>query len=66
VLANLGYMAVLPLGGAPEAATALGRGVMHATQDRVGTAVAEAIFGPGAVAAMAVAISSRRSGATTG
>jgi len=56
VLANLGYMAVLPLGGAPEAATALGRGVMHATQDRVGTAVAEAIFGPGAVAAMAVAI----------
>lgn len=56
VLANVSYLAVLPLGGAPDGATALARGVMHATQDRVGTAVAEVIFGPGAVTAMAIAI----------
>jgi APA family basic amino acid/polyamine antiporter len=56
VLANVSYLAVLPLAGTPDGATALARGVAHATQDRVGTAVAEVMFGPGAVTAMAVAI----------
>lgn len=56
VLANVSYLAVLPLAGQPEGATVLARGIAHATQDRVGTALAEVIFGPGAVTAMAVAI----------
>ncbi|HZF68615.1 MAG TPA: amino acid permease [Gemmatirosa sp.] len=56
VLANVSYLAVLPLAGTPDGGTVLARGIAHATQDRVGTAMAEAIFGPGAVVAMAIAI----------
>jgi APA family basic amino acid/polyamine antiporter len=56
VLANVAYLNVLPLQGVADGATVAERGITHATQDRVGTAVAEAIFGTGAVAAMAVAI----------
>jgi APA family basic amino acid/polyamine antiporter len=56
VLANVAYLTVLPLAGAPEGGSALARGIMHATQDRVGTAVAEVIFGGGAGTVMAVAI----------
>ena len=56
VLANLSYLNVLPLEGTAGAATVLERGIMQATQDRVGTAVAEVIFGGGAGAIMAVAI----------
>jgi APA family basic amino acid/polyamine antiporter len=56
VLANVAYLNVLPLAGDANGGTALARGIAAATQDRVGTAVAEVIFGPGAVAAMAVAI----------
>src|SRR5215207_1391345 len=46
VLANVAYLNVLPLHGAAGAGTVLERGIMYATQDRVGTAVAEVIFGP--------------------
>jgi APA family basic amino acid/polyamine antiporter len=51
----------LPGGAAPSPArptarSVLARGIAHATQDRVGTAMAEAIFGPGAGVAMAIAI----------
>jgi APA family basic amino acid/polyamine antiporter len=56
VLANVSYLAVLPLAGTPDGGSVLARGIAHATQDRVGTAMAEAIFGPGAVVAMAIAI----------
>ena len=56
VAANLAYLNVLPLAGTPEAAAVLDRGIMHATQDRVGTAVAEVIFGTGAGSIMAIAI----------
>ncbi|MBA3338490.1 MAG: amino acid permease [Geodermatophilaceae bacterium] len=56
VVANLAYLSVLPYDGVAEGATALTRGVRHATQDRVGTAVAETIFGASAGAIMAIAI----------
>lgn len=56
VAANVSYLNVLPLAGTPDAGTVLERGIQHATQDRVGTAVAEVIFGAGAGTIMAVAI----------
>jgi basic amino acid/polyamine antiporter, APA family len=56
VLANVSYLNVLPMAGSAEAATALGRGITHATQDRVGTAALEVIFGPAGATIMAVAI----------
>src|SRR6185503_14739178 len=45
ILANVGYLHVLPMHGDPNGATALARGVDHATQDRVATAAMEVIFG---------------------
>jgi APA family basic amino acid/polyamine antiporter len=56
VLANVAYLNVLPFAGAAEAATVLERGITFATQDRVGTAAAEVIFGSSAGTLMAVAI----------
>jgi basic amino acid/polyamine antiporter, APA family len=56
ILANVAYLNVLPLHGTPEAATVLGRGIQHATQDRVGTAAAEVIFGAAGSTIMAAAI----------
>ncbi len=56
VMANVAYLNVLPFGGAAAGATALARGITHATQDRVATAVAEVIFGGAGVTLMAVAI----------
>jgi APA family basic amino acid/polyamine antiporter len=56
ILANLSYLSVLPYDGLPEGATAVARGIRHATQDRVATAVAETIFGPSGAVLMAGAI----------
>ncbi|MGQ0643610.1 MAG: APC family permease [Gemmatimonadaceae bacterium] len=56
VLANIAYLTTLPLVGSPEGATVMERGIQYATQDRVGTAAAEAIFGPSGTAVMAAAI----------
>jgi APA family basic amino acid/polyamine antiporter len=56
VTANLAYLSILPLRGAAAGATVLERGIQFATQDRVGTAAAEIIFGPAGVAVMAVLI----------
>ncbi|HEU4641754.1 MAG TPA: amino acid permease [Gemmatimonadaceae bacterium] len=56
VLANVSYLTVLPLHGAADGATVLARGIEHATQDRVGTAAAEVIFGASGRAVMAIAI----------
>ena len=56
ILANLAYLSVLPYDGVAEGATAVARGIQHATQDRVATAVAETIFGPSGAALMAGAI----------
>jgi APA family basic amino acid/polyamine antiporter len=56
IIANLSYLSVLPFDGVAEGANVVSRGIRHATQDRVGTAVAETIFGPSAGLLMAVAI----------
>lgn len=56
ILANVAYLNVLPLTGVQGGATVLERGIQFATQDRVGTAAAEVIFGPVGVTLMAVAI----------
>src|SRR5207245_7154712 len=47
---------VLPMNGTEGAATAIARGVAHATQDRVATAAMEVIFGASGATIMAVAI----------
>lgn len=56
VLANVSYLSVLPLHGTADAASVLGRGIQYATQDRVGTAAAQVIFGASGQAVMAIAI----------
>ena len=56
VLANLGYLSVLPLHGSVDGATVVARGMDHATQDRVATAVMEYMFGARGAALMAMAI----------
>ena len=55
-LANVAYLRVLPISGDPNGATALVRGIEFAADGRVGTAVAEVIFGPAGAIVMAVAI----------
>src|ERR1700691_3119682 len=55
-LANVAYLRVLPLSGDPHGATALQRGIEFAADGRVGTAVAEVVFGPAGAIVMAVAI----------
>ena len=47
---------MIVVGEAADGATAVARGVRNATQDRVGTAVAETIFGPSGAVLMAGAI----------
>ncbi|MFN8579792.1 MAG: amino acid permease [Gemmatimonadaceae bacterium] len=56
VLANVAYLNALPLGGDPAGTTVLARGITHATQDRVGVAAAEAMFGSAGTIAMTAAI----------
>lgn len=56
VLANVAYLNMLPLAGDPHGATVLARGIQYATEDRVGTAAIETIFGGAGAAIMAVAI----------
>ena len=56
VLANVAYLSVLPLAGSPDGITVAARGIQYATQDRVGTAAAEVIFGPSGTVLMACAI----------
>lgn len=56
LLANLAYLNVLPLGGTSDGATALARGIQFASEDRVGTAAAEVMFGPTGITLMAAAI----------
>ena len=56
IMANFAYLSVLPLQGDANGAGVLERGIQFATQDRVGTAAAEVIFGPAGVVIMAIAI----------
>lgn len=49
LLANVVYLLLLPLHGTKDGATLVARGIQFASEDRVGTAAAEMIFGqPGA------------------
>jgi basic amino acid/polyamine antiporter, APA family len=56
IMANVAYLNVLPFYGDPNGTTVLARGIQYAAQDRVGTAVAEVIFGASGATVMAVAI----------
>jgi APA family basic amino acid/polyamine antiporter len=56
VLANVGYLNVLPIQGDANAADAIGRGIAHATQDRVATAAMDVMFGASGATIMAIAI----------
>jgi APA family basic amino acid/polyamine antiporter len=56
VLANVGYLNVLPMQGDPNGATTAARGIAFATQDRVATAAMDVIFGASGATIMAVAI----------
>ena len=56
ILANVGYLNVLPFGGSATGATAMERGIAHATQDRVATAAMEVVFGASGATIMAIAI----------
>jgi APA family basic amino acid/polyamine antiporter len=55
-LANLAYLAVLPLKGTPLGVSVAERGIQFAQNERVATAAAEVIFGPHAAALMALLI----------
>ncbi len=54
--ANLAYLVVLPALGSANAADPLGRGIAHATGDRVGSAAMQVVFGAYGAALMAAAI----------
>jgi basic amino acid/polyamine antiporter, APA family len=56
IAANFIYLMVLPLHGDANGASVLARGIQFATEDRVGTAVMQQMFGATGAAAMAVAI----------
>jgi APA family basic amino acid/polyamine antiporter len=53
---NFVYLNTLPLQGSPQATTLLGRGIQHAAEDRVGTAVMTQMFGATGGLLMAAAI----------
>jgi APA family basic amino acid/polyamine antiporter len=56
LLANVAYLAVLPAQGEPVAATAFERGIAHAKEDRVATAVLEQALPAWGPSLMALAI----------
>ncbi|MBF6639890.1 amino acid permease [Flavobacterium sp. J49] len=45
IMANIAYLALLPMKGTPDATTVLDNGIMFAAQDRVGAAAANMILG---------------------
>jgi len=45
LLANLAYLSLLPMNGNPNGTTVLEKGIMFASEDRVGAAAANMIFG---------------------
>ncbi len=56
ILANVAYIMLLPVLGSPDGANVFEKGIMFASQDRVGTAAASVIFGNAAVIIMALLI----------
>ena len=53
ILANLAYLALLPINGSPEATNAAGQGIMFAFDDRLGSSAASMIIGSAGVFLMA-------------
>ncbi|MBE0390472.1 APA family basic amino acid/polyamine antiporter [Flavobacterium sp. 7E] len=66
VLANVAYLALLPMQGTPGAATAFDSGIMFASNDRVGAAAAGMIMGNVSVFVMAALIMVSTFGANSG
>jgi basic amino acid/polyamine antiporter, APA family len=56
ILANIAYQMLMPVQGLPNGADVTARGIMFASNDRVGTAAAEMIFGNIGTSIMAVFI----------
>jgi basic amino acid/polyamine antiporter, APA family len=56
VAANFAYLCVLPLGGEALGNTPFGRGIAHASGDRVGSAMMESAFGPSGAGLMALLV----------
>jgi len=56
ILCNFVYLMVLPMHGDPHGTTALARGIQYASEDRVATAVLQAIFSTRGAELMAAAI----------
>src|SRR4029077_8516419 len=56
ILANFAYLRVLPLDGSATGVSVIERGIQFASQDRVGTAVAEAVIGPSGAILVAIAV----------
>jgi APA family basic amino acid/polyamine antiporter len=53
ILANVSYLSVLPFAGDANGASALARGIQHATQDRVASAAVDVMLGSAGAAVMA-------------
>ena len=45
ILANLAYLALLPINGSPDASDTIGQGIMFAFDERLGSSAASVIFG---------------------
>jgi APA family basic amino acid/polyamine antiporter len=56
VMANFVYLSALPMAGDPQGTTILARGIQHASEERVATAVMQQIFGSGGAQIMALLI----------
>ncbi|TAL34582.1 MAG: amino acid permease [Spirochaetes bacterium] len=56
LLANVAYLAVLPVTGTPDAGAVLGQGIQFAVNDRVATAAASMAMGASAAKVMAVLV----------
>ena len=56
IASNFIYLQALPLEGDPHGATVLARGIQYATEERVGTAVMQQMFGSAGGGLMAIAI----------
>jgi APA family basic amino acid/polyamine antiporter len=66
VLANFAYLHVLPLTGSANGSSVLERGIQFASQDRVGTAVAEALIGSSGAVLVAIAVMTSTFGCNNG
>ncbi|MCZ2472191.1 amino acid permease [Aquirufa ecclesiirivi] len=56
ILTNIAYLGILPLDGNPSGETAYERGIMFASQDRLGSAALQSVFGTIGATLMAIFI----------